>query len=165
MSRTTKFAAAAASAAAAATAVVGLSAAPALAGVTPGAFTATLQGNMVINAGVTANCTSSVLKGSVAADGTTTKYTSATAGGCGVTVTPSGLPWSGSINAGVVKINGFKMSAIGCTYGGNLTGSYTPTTANFPLTVTFTNQTVTKTSGLLCPSSATVTATYKYTQP
>jgi len=164
LSRTTKFAAVAASAAAAATAVVGLTASPALA-VTPGAFTATLQGNMVINAGISATCTSSVLKGTVAADGATASYTSATAGGCGVTVTPSGLPWNGSISGGVAKINGFKMSAIGCTYSGNLTGSYTPSTANFPLTVTFSNQTVNKTSGFLCPSSATVTATYLYTQP
>ncbi|MFA1544794.1 hypothetical protein [Actinomadura chokoriensis] len=164
MSRTTKIAAVAASGAAAATAVVGLTAAPALA-VTPGTFTATLQGNMVINAGVSVTCTSSVLKGTVAADGTTTKYTSATAGGCGATVTPA-LPWSGSISGGVVKINGFKMSAIGCTYTGNLTGSYTPTTANFPLTVTFTNQPATKLSGgILCPATVKVTATYKYTQP
>ncbi|WP_141577858.1 hypothetical protein [Actinomadura sp. WMMA1423] len=161
MSRTTKFAAIA-TAAAAATATVALSASPALA-VTPGTFTANLNGTMTINAGVTATCTSSTLKGSVASNGTSASYTSATAGGCGVTVTPSGLPWSGSFSGGVAKINSFKMSAIGCTYSGNLTGSYTGT--NFPLTVSFVNQTVTKTSGLLCPSSATVTAKYNYTQP
>ncbi|MFA1544803.1 hypothetical protein [Actinomadura chokoriensis] len=165
MSRTTKFAAVAASAAAAATAVVGLTAAPALA-VTPGTFTATLQGNMVINAGVSViTCTSSVLKGAVAANGATTTYTSATIGGCGVTVTPGGLPWSGSISGGLVKINGFKMRVLDCLYGGTLTGTYPPTTVNFPLTVTFSNQVVPKSGGSLCSSSATVTATYKYTQP
>jgi hypothetical protein len=161
LSRTTKTAAVA-SAAAAATLAFGLTAAPALA-VTPGTFTANLNGTMTINAGVSATSTSSTLKGSVAADGTTASYTSASAGGCGVTVTPGALPWSGSFSGGVAKINGFSMSAVGCTYGGNLTGTYTGT--NFPLTVSFVNQTVNKTSGLFCPSSATVTAKYDYTQP
>ncbi|MGI5203664.1 hypothetical protein ACQEU6_19070 [Spirillospora sp. CA-108201] len=162
MSRTTKIAAIAA-AAVAATGAVALTASPALA-VNTGSFTATLNGTMVIDAGVPASCTSSTLAGTVLTGGVNASYTSASAGGCGVTVTPGGLPWSGTFSGTTVKINNFSMSAIGCTYGGTLTGSMSAT--NFPFTATFTNQVVPKTSGsILCPSSAKVTAKYDYKQP
>ncbi|GAA4341812.1 hypothetical protein BJY14_002301 [Actinomadura luteofluorescens] len=163
MSRTTKIAAVASAAVAAtATATVALTASPALA-VNTGSFTATLNGTMVIDAGVPASCTSSVLKGTVLSGGVNASYTSASAGGCGVTVTPGALPWSGTFSGTTVKINNFSMSAIGCTYGGTLTGTASAT--NFPFTATFTNQVVPKTSGLLCPSSAKITAKYDYKQP
>ncbi|GGQ08095.1 hypothetical protein BKA00_007469 [Actinomadura coerulea] len=163
MSRTTKIAAIAA-AAVAATGTVALTASPAMA-VNTGSFTATLNGTMVIDAGIPASCTSSVLKGTVLSGGVNATYTSATAGGCGVTVTPGALPWTGSSFSGTtVKINNFQMSAIGCVYGGTLTGTASAT--NFPFTATFTNQVVPKLSGsFICPSSAKITAKYDYKQP
>ncbi|OLT11993.1 hypothetical protein BJF79_04155 [Actinomadura sp. CNU-125] len=69
-----------------------------------------------------------------------------------------------SLSNGVATFSGFSMSAIGCTFGGNLTGSYSGG-ETFPVTATFTEQTVQKTSGFLCPSSATVTASYTFSQP
>ncbi|NDU77503.1 hypothetical protein GWI34_33515 [Actinomadura sp. DSM 109109] len=163
MSRTTKIAAIASTAIAAATGTVALTASPALA-VNTGPFTATLNGTMVIDAGIQASCTSSVLKGTVLTGGVNASYTSASAGGCGVTVTPGNLPWSGTFSGTTVTINSFSMSAIGCTYGGNLTG--TMSSPNFPFTATFTNQVVPKTGGsFICPSSAKITAKYNYTQP
>jgi hypothetical protein len=157
LSRTTKLAAVASAASAAALAV-GLTASPAMAW-TEGPFTATLNGTMTIDAGVAASCTGSTLSGTIAADGTLT-VTSASVEGCGVTVTPENLPWSGSLNNGVATFSGFSMSAIGCTYGGTLTGSFTG--SDLPVSAAFVEQTVNKTSGLLCPSSATVTATYDF---
>ncbi|MEU8798680.1 hypothetical protein [Spirillospora sp. NPDC048819] len=158
MSRTTKKLAAIASTTAAAALAVAVTATPALAW-TAGNFTATLNGNMVIDAGIAAECTDSTLTGTIDAAGNLT-ITDASVSGCGVTVTPEGLPWSGSLNNGVASINGFSMSAIGCTYGGNISGSFTGT--DLPVTATFTEQTVAKTSGWLCPGSATVTATYDF---
>ncbi|NKZ04712.1 hypothetical protein [Actinomadura latina] len=157
MSRTKKPAAIASITAAAAVAVA-MTATPALAW-TAGGFTATLNGTMTIDAGVSASCTSSTLSGTIASDGTLS-VTSASVGGCGVTVTPKNLPWSGKLDNGVATINGFAMSAIGCTYGGNLSGSFSGT--DLPVSATFANQTVQKQSGWLCPGSATVTATYDF---
>ncbi|MFB4311582.1 hypothetical protein [Actinomadura sp. GTD37] len=157
MSRIKKPAAIASITAAAAVAVA-MTATPALAW-TAGPFTATLNGNMTINAGVSATCTSSTLSGTIASDGTLT-ITAASVGGCGVTVTPQNLPWSGKLAGGTATLSGFAMSAIGCTYGGNLSGSFTG--SDLPVTATFANQTVNKTSGLLCPGSATVTAKYDF---
>ncbi|WP_165958844.1 hypothetical protein [Actinomadura sp. KC345] len=157
MSRTKKLAALASTTAAAAL-TVAVTATPALAW-TPGDFTATLNGNMVIDAGIAAECTDSTLSGTIDADGNLT-ITSASVSGCGVTVTPEGLPWSGSLSGGVASFNGFSMSAVGCTFGGDITGSFTGT--DLPVTATFTEQTVNRTSGFLCPGSATVTATYDF---
>ncbi len=157
LSRTTKLATIASASAAAALALA-VTATPALAW-TAGNFTATLNGTMTIDAGVSASCTSSTLKGTIASDGTLS-ITSATVDGCGVTVTPKALPWSGKLDNGVATINGFAMDAIGCTYGGNLTGGFTGT--DLPVTATFANQTVNRTSGLFCPASATITAKYDF---
>lgn len=158
LSRTTKKLAAIASTTAAAALTVAVTATPAMAW-TAGDFTATLNGTMVIDAGIAAECTGSTLSGTIDANGNLT-ITSASVSGCGVTVTPNNLPWSGSLNNGVASLNGFSMSAIGCTYGGNLTGSFSGT--DLPVTATFADQTVNKTSGWLCPGSATVTATYDF---
>ncbi|TDB96618.1 hypothetical protein [Actinomadura sp. 7K534] len=158
MSRTKKLAVLASTTAAAAV-TVAMTATPAMAW-TAGNFTATLNGTMVINAGIPAECTGSTLSGTIDANGNLT-ITSASVSGCGVTVTPNNLPWSGSLNNGVAKLNGFSMSAIGCTYGGNLTGSFTGAN-NLPVTANFANQTVNRTSGWLCPGSATVTAKYNF---
>ncbi|MGP4027012.1 hypothetical protein [Actinomadura sp. 3N407] len=157
MSRTTKLATIASTAAAAALAI-GVTATPAMAW-TAGDFTATLNGNMTIDAGIAAECTDSTLTGTIDANGNLT-ITDASVSGCGVTVTPQGLPWDGSLNNGVASINGFSMSAIGCTYGGDISGSFTGT--DLPVTATFTEQTVGKTSGWFCPGSATVTAAYDF---
>ncbi|MEU5878760.1 hypothetical protein [Spirillospora sp. NPDC047279] len=158
MSRKTKLAATSVAALAAA-ATVAVPATPAMAW-TAGPVTANLSGTMTINAGVAATCTSSTLGGTIATNGALS-ITSASVGGCGVTVTPQALPWSGSLSGGVATLSGFRMSAIGCSYGGSLTGSYSGAD-NLPVTVTFTNQTVNKVSGLFCPSSATITATYVF---
>lgn len=154
MSRSTKLAAIAA----ASIAAVAATATPASAW-TAGPFTATLSGNMTIIAGVTATCTSSTLGGTITTGGALS-FTSAVFGGCGVGVNATNLPWSGSLTGGVATITGFRVSAIGCTYGGNLTGTYTGSA--FPTTVSFTNVTVNKISGLFCPASATVTANYVF---
>ncbi|MFG2090089.1 MULTISPECIES: hypothetical protein [unclassified Spirillospora] len=158
MSRTTKKLAAVASTTAAAALAIAATATPAMAW-TAGDFTATLNGTMVIDAGIAAECTGSTLSGTIDSAGNLT-ITSASVSGCGVTVTPQGLPWSGSLDNGVASINGFAMSAIGCTYGGNLSGGFTGT--DLPVTVEFADQTVNKTSGWLCPGSATVSATYDF---
>jgi hypothetical protein len=157
MSRTTKLAAVAAASAAA----VAMTASPALAW-TNGTFTANSTSLVVKVSGSTvATCTGSVLKGTITAAGAI-KVTSATATGCGVTVTPTGLPWSGSITSTTAAINGFKMTALGCTYGGNLSGTSPGSTS--PSTITFTNQAVSGTGGL-CFSNVTVSAKYVVTQP
>lgn len=157
MSRTGKLASLA-SVAAAAAITVAATATPALAW-TAGDFTATLDGTMVIDAGIPAECTGSTLSGSIDADGNLT-ITDASVSGCGVTVTPQNLPWSGSLDGGVATLSGFSMSAVGCTFGGTLTGSFTGT--DLPVTAQFVEQTVNRTSGFLCPGSATVTATYDF---
>jgi hypothetical protein len=157
LSRITKPAAVASITAAAAVAVA-MTATPALAW-TAGDFTATLNGNMTITAGISATCTSSTLSGTIASDGTLS-VTAASVGGCGVTVTPQNLPWSGKLDNGVASINGFAMSAIGCTYGGDLSGTFTG--SDLPVTATFADQTVRKTSGWFCPDPATVTAKYDF---
>ncbi|TDD92152.1 hypothetical protein E1293_01160 [Actinomadura darangshiensis] len=157
MSRTTKTAAIA-SAFAATALTFAVTATPAMAW-TAGDFTATLNGTMTIDAGIPATCTGSTLSGTIAEDGTLS-VTSASVSGCGVDVTPENLPWSGSLAGGVATLSGFSMSAIGCTFGGSITGAYTGT--DLPITATFTEQTVNKTSGVLCPSSATLTATYDF---
>jgi hypothetical protein len=159
LSRTTKTAALG-SAFAAAALTVAVTATPALAW-TAGDFTATLNGTMTIDAGIPASCTGSTLSGTIAEDGTLS-VTSATVEGCGVDVTPQDLPWSGSLNDGVATISGFSVSAIGCTYAGSISGSFTG--SDLPVSATFPPQTVDKTSGLLCPSSATITATYDFAQ-
>ncbi|MBE1533129.1 hypothetical protein [Actinomadura algeriensis] len=160
MSRISKKAAVVSTTAAAAL-TVAMTATPALAW-PAGTFTATLDGTMVIDAGIPASCTDSELSGTIATDGTLT-VTDASVSGCGVTVTPQNLPWSGSLSGGVATFNGFSMSAIGCTFGGDLSGSYSGG-ETFPVTAAFTEQTVQRTSGFFCPSSATVTASYTFTQ-
>lgn len=157
MSRTSKLAALASASAAAALAVA-VTATPALAW-TAGPFTATLNGTMVIDAGIPASCTGSTLSGTIDADGDLT-VTSASVEGCGVTVTPQNLPWSGKLDNGTASFTGFSMSAIGCTFGGDISGSFTGT--DLPVSATFTEQTVAKTSGFFCPGSATITATYDF---
>ncbi|GGU91084.1 hypothetical protein GCM10010182_02330 [Actinomadura cremea] len=158
MSRISKKAAFFATTAAAALTVT-MTATPALAW-PAGNFTATLDGTMVIDAGIPASCTDSTLSGTIAADGTLS-VTSASVSGCGVTVTPVGLPWSGSLSGGVASFDGFQMSAIGCTFGGDISGSYSGG-ETFPVTASFTEQTVDRTAGWLCPSSATITASYTF---
>ncbi|MEO3781942.1 hypothetical protein ABGB12_01320 [Actinocorallia sp. B10E7] len=156
MSRTAKLAAIAAASAAA----VAMTAAPAAAW--PNAdVSGVLSGNMVIDAGVEATCTGSTLNGTIDSNGALT-ITSASVSGCGVTVTASNLPWSGSFSGSTATINGFRMSAIGCTYGGTLTGSLSGST--LPATVTFSDVTVNKISGFFCPGSATVSATYVFSE-
>jgi hypothetical protein len=157
MSRTAKLAAVVAASAAA----VAVTASPALAW-TNGTFTATSSALVVKVSGSTvATCTGSVLKGTINTAGVF-KVTSATATGCGVTVTPTGLPWNGSITGGTGTITAFKMTALGCTYTGNLSG--TATGAAPPSTVVFANQPVSG-SGGLCFNNVTVSATYVFTQP
>ncbi|GAA4056266.1 MULTISPECIES: hypothetical protein [Actinomadura] len=161
MSRVTKLAAITATSAAA----VALTATAASADSwTNGPFTAKANSNsLVVKVGGTtvATCSGSTLSGSMTNTGAFS-VTGANATGCGVTVTPTGFPWSGSFTSGTTKINGFKMTALGCTYTGNLSGPYTGTAP--PATVTFTNQPVTG-SGLLCASNVTVSVTYVFTQP
>jgi hypothetical protein len=162
LSRIKKIAAIASTSAAATAIAVAATAAPALAW-TAGPFTADLSGTMTINAGVPASCTGSTLGGTIATDGTLS-VTSASISGCGVDVTPQNLPWSGSLSGGTATLSGFSVSAIGCTYGGSITGSYSGGDT-LPATVTFSNQTVQKTAGsFICPSSATLTATYVFSQ-
>ncbi|GAA2454833.1 hypothetical protein GCM10010191_87270 [Actinomadura vinacea] len=164
MSRVAKLAALAA----VSTAAVTLTAAPALAW-TNGTFTATANANSLVvrvNDTVVATCSGSTLRGSITSTGSFS-VTSATATGCGVTVTPTGFPWSGSFTSssptsGTAAINGFKMTALGCTYTGNLSGPYTG--AAPPATATFTRVPVTG-SGGLCFSNVNVSATYVFTQP
>lgn len=159
MSRMTKLAATVA----ASTAIVALTATPAMAW-TDGTFSAAANANsLVVKTGgsTVATCSGSTLSGSMTSTGAFS-VTSATATGCGVTVTPTGFPWSGSFTGGTTTINGFKMSAVGCTYSGNLSGPYTG--AEPPATVTFTDQPVTG-SGFFCASNVTVSATYVFTQP
>ncbi|OLT23189.1 hypothetical protein BJF79_01875 [Actinomadura sp. CNU-125] len=160
MSYRTKITAIAATFAAAAFTVTA-TATPALAW-TPGPFTATLNGDVVIDAGIPATCTDSTLSGTVDSDGDLT-ITAAGVDGCGVQVTPTGLPWTGSIADGTAVFTGFTMSAIGCTYRGDLTGTYNAT--DIPGTASFTDQPATRTSGFLCPSSVTISAAYDFTQP
>ncbi|MDL4819685.1 hypothetical protein [Actinomadura opuntiae] len=160
MSRIKKLAAIASTSAAATAVAVAATAAPALAW-TAGPFTAKLSGTMTINAGIPASCTGSTLGGTITTAGALS-VTSASITGCGVTVTPQNLPWSGSLSGGNATLSGFSVSAVGCTYGGTIHGTYSGST--FPVTVSFTNQTVPKTSGFLCPSSATLTAKYVFSQ-
>ena len=158
LSRTRKLAALASATAAAALAVAA-TATPALAW-TAGDFTAELNGTMVIDAGIPASCTDSTLSGTVDADGNLT-ITDASVDGCGVTVTPQNLPWSGKLDdaTGTASISGFSMSAIGCTFGGNITGGFTG--SDLPVSATFTDQTVSKT-GFCFINSAKITATYDF---
>ena len=163
MSRTAKFVAVAAASAAA----VVVTAAPALAW-TGGTVSASLTTPLVAPGGVT--CSTSTLGGSVSAAGAL-NITSATIGGCtgGIGVTPTNLPWGGSLTngGGPATITNFRVSALGCVYGGTLKGTNTAksgTTPNASTTATFANQTVGKISGsFLCPNSATVSVTYKFT--
>ncbi|MFI0448478.1 hypothetical protein [Actinomadura sp. 6N118] len=160
MSRTKKLAAVSAATIAAALAVA-VQTAPAQAEAA-GPISATLSGNMTINAGINWTCTSSTMGGTIADDGTLS-ITSATVGGCGVTVAPANLPWSGSLSGGVATLSGFQVTAVGCTYGGSLTGSYVD--GPLPVTATFTNQSVPKVSGIFCPGSVSLTASYVFSQP
>lgn len=157
MSRIAKLAAVGASAAA----VVAMTAAPAAAW-TNGSYTANLSGNMTIKStsgSTLANCTGSTLKGNITTAGAYNVAT-ATATGCGVTVTPKNLSgWNGTISGSTATLNGFQMSAAGCTYGGNLAGTSTGTNA------VFVDQVVNSISGFCLISSVKVTATYNFTQP
>ncbi|GAA3231984.1 hypothetical protein [Actinocorallia longicatena] len=147
--------------AAASTAAVAVTASPALAW-TNGPYHATTSALVVkVSGSPVATCTGSVLSGTMTTAGTFT-VTAASATGCGVTVTPTGFPWSGSFSGGNATISNFKMSALGCTYAGSLSGPATG--AMPPATVTFTDRPVSGT-GLFCFSNVTVSATYVFTQP
>jgi hypothetical protein len=159
MSRRAKLAALAV--AASTGAVVLTAAAPAMAW-TNGTFSASSSSLVVKVSGSTvATCTGSTLSGTINTSGAFS-VTSATATGCGVTVTPTGFPWSGSISGSSASLSGFKMTALGCTYSGNLSGTATGSAP--PSTVTFTDQPVSG-SGFFCFSNVTVSASYVFTQP
>ncbi|MFG2007191.1 hypothetical protein ACGFNU_49380 [Spirillospora sp. NPDC048911] len=159
MSRTKKLAAVSAATVAAACAVA-VSTAPAHAeAVVP--ISATLSGNMTINAGLNFTCTSSTLTGTLDDVSGALSITTASVGGCGVTVTASNFPWTGSLAGGNVTISGFRISAAGCVYGGSLSGTYP--VGPLPVTVSFKDAPVSKISGsFLCPSTAKLTANYVF---
>ncbi|WP_286990381.1 hypothetical protein [Thermomonospora sp. CIF 1] len=140
-----------------------------------------------------ATCNESVMNGTINSDGSNLTITSASfsnsGGNCtGIissAITTENLPWTGG-NAtynpvaggrdGTVTIANFRAKAtlilgITCTYGGNLTANaYNPNNPNRPVPgvneaqVSVSGATINKVSGgILCPSSATVSATYKLT--
>ncbi|MEO3783979.1 hypothetical protein ABGB12_11645 [Actinocorallia sp. B10E7] len=172
MSRTKTLALATATAAAAALAI----ASPASAW-TGGAITANLSSPLTVNSSIgTATCTSSTLNGSVTADEVLT-VSSASIGGCtgtfSISVTPTNLPWGGTLGANSVSITGFQVSAnvgvfggITCIYGGSLNGSVTGSAPT--LQASFSNVTVNKVSSgshWFCPGSATISGGYTITGP
>ncbi|MFA1539234.1 hypothetical protein [Actinomadura monticuli] len=137
------------------------------------------------------SCSQSTMTGSINSDGSGLSIASANFSSCtgtaNVTITPQNLPWSGGSVAydsghtgnrdAAVTIANFKVKAvvdlfggITCVFGGSLTANgYNPDNANRPVTsnnqaqVGVNGATVSKQSGssFLCPSTATVTATYQ----
>ncbi|MFA1547310.1 hypothetical protein [Actinomadura chokoriensis] len=137
------------------------------------------------------SCSQSTMTGSINSNGTGLSIASASFGNCtgtaATTITPQNLPWTGgsvvydSAHTGnrdaAVTIANFKVKAvvdlfggITCVFGGSLTANgYNPDNANRPVTsnnqaqVGVNGAKVSKQSGsnLLCPSTATVTATYQ----
>ena len=172
MSRTKTMAMATAAAATAALAI----ASPASAW-TGGAITANLSSPLTVNSTIgTATCTSSTLNGSVTAAGALT-VSSASIGGCtgtfSISVTPTNLPWGGTLGTSSATITGFRVSAnvgvlggITCIYGGNLSGAISGSAPS--LKATFSNVTVNKISSgshWFCPGSATIGGAYTITGP
>lgn len=174
MSRIAKLAAVGASAAAA----VAMTAAPAAAW-TGGSVSATLSAPLTVSVAGSnvASCTTSTLGGSIAAGGALTLSSAAISGCTGsgtVTVTPQNLPWGGSLTngGGTATFTGFRVKAnatllglpVTCIYAGNISGTNTAGPA--PVTVKFTNASVSKVSSgssFACPGSAQVSATYTFT--
>jgi len=162
MSRTTRLAAVAAASAAAVT----LTASPALAW-TGGAVSATLVSPLTVSLGST-SCSSSTLSGSVNAAGALTINTAAISGCTGTSIIPQNLPWGGNITngGGPATLTGFRMSIMWlggtCVYGGTLKGTNTAKSGTPPtITLTFINQVLNKISGGFCPSTITISVTYK----
>ncbi|MFI6517480.1 hypothetical protein ACIBF1_18140 [Spirillospora sp. NPDC050679] len=116
-------------------------------------------------------CTSSTLGGTVTSGGALT-VSSATFTGCeDITVTAQSLPWSGSFDnttavpggrEGTVTINGFRVKAVvfgvNCIYAGTVVADGNNNTS-VDIAI---NQTLAKQTGsnFLCPSTATVNASY-----
>jgi hypothetical protein len=159
LSRTKKLAALASTTAAAAAIAVAATAAPAFAW-TDTPYTANLSGTMTIDAGTAVTCSGSTLSGDLSADGSFT-VDNAAISGCPAGVTPENLPWSGSLSGGTATISGFSVSALGCTYGGSITGTYSGGDS-LPATVTFTDQTVNAQSGFCLVQSVSLSATYVF---
>lgn len=176
MSRTTKFAALAA---AGVTALALASPAAAVPGTVrsgsatgpaySGAITATLVGTATINAGgTTATCTAITLSGTTTSGGAVTFASpgSFTCGGTPVSLN-SGATGNLAYNAGgsTASLSNFKLTAIvagfvSCTYGGN----FTNLPVSNPISLSLNGVVANKTAGsFLCPSSATVTATFAVT--
>jgi hypothetical protein len=155
-----------------------------------GAVVATNLGDITVTTSLSnATCSSVEQDGTINSDGTNLTVTAASFSGCtsslgAVTVTPVGLPWSGGSVVydpvsggadGTLTVAGFSTTStvfgITCTYGGTLTGNgYNPDNANRPDTsvsqseAQITNGTVSLTgsgNSFLCPSTATVSATYQ----
>ncbi|WP_157963800.1 hypothetical protein [Actinocorallia populi] len=166
MSRIAKFAVIAAASAAA----VAVSAVPASAW-TGGSVTAGLAPgtSLVVSIGGSpvANCNTADLTGSITAGGAL-NVSSANIADCdnGVVATAQNLPWGGNLTdpSGASSLTGFRVSAkwmgLTCVYGGNIAG-----TNDTSPTATFTNQTVNKVSGFLCPGSAQVSAQFAFSGP
>lgn len=160
MSRIIKLAAVAAAAAAAITASSSVASAS-----TP--FTATLASgttlDVSIGGSVVASCTTATLSGSFST-ANDFQVTSANINGCGVSVTPQNLPWTGTIdNSGNITITGFRVSALVCTYGSasnTLTGTGG---GGLPFSTTLSGS-IDRVSGVswLCPTPAGVTASYNF---
>jgi hypothetical protein len=153
-----------------------------------GGVVATNLGNIsVVTSLSNASCTSAVQNGTINSDGTNLNVTSASFSGCtsslgSVTVTASGLPWTGGSVVynpvaggadGTLTVSNFTVGAtvfgISCTYRGTLTGNgYNADNPNRPDTsvdqaqASIVNGTVSKLSGsFLCPGTATVNAAYQ----
>lgn len=153
-----------------------------------GGVVATNLGNVTVSTSLSnATCTSVEQDGTINSDGTNLTVTAATFSGCtsslgSVTVNPVGLPWSGGSVVyspvsggadGTLTVANFQTTStvfgITCTYGGTLTGNgYNPDNANRPNTsvaqaeAQISGGTVNLISGsFLCPSTATVNATYQ----
>lgn len=153
-----------------------------------GGVVATNLGNIsVVTSLSNASCTSAVQTGTIDSDGTNLNVTAATFSGCtsslgSVTVTASGLPWTGGSVVyspvaggadGTLTVANFTVGAtvfgISCVYKGTLTGNgYNADNPNRPDTsvdqaeAQIVNGVVNKLSGsFLCPSTATVNAAYQ----
>jgi hypothetical protein len=153
-----------------------------------GGVVATNIGDITVTTSLSnASCTSAVQDGTINSDGSDLTVTSATFGGCtsslgSVDVTASGLPWTGGsvvynpVAGGAdstLTLANFTVGAtvfgLSCVYTGTLVGDgYNPDNANRPDTsiaqaeAQVSDGTVNLLSGsFLCPSTATVNATYQ----
>ncbi|GAA0937168.1 hypothetical protein [Actinocorallia libanotica] len=130
-----------------------------------GNYVATLtSADLVVKVfGITvATCTDSTLSGAFSGGGYS--VTSATISGCGVAVTPSNTPWTGTTPAAPTKatLSNFQVSTStpACTYGGP--GAALEGLVVDSDTISF-NDSVSKTGGgLSCPGSVQVIASYDY---